>query len=206
MLGPGGVGGFLAAALRRAGEQVVVVAREETAAHLEREGLHVRSQRLGDFHVTVRAVARLHEPVETLLVATKAGGLEAALDRVDAPPKLTVPLLNGIEHLGVLRGRFGAERVAAGTIRIDSDCAAPGMIVQSGPNSHVELAADLPAPAGRLQALAERLRAAGTKFVIEPYVRFKGETGEQATMFFLDPAGNALEFKAFKDRSLLFAR
>jgi hypothetical protein len=54
-------------------------------------------------------------------------------------------------------------------------------------------------------ALAERLKAADIKFVIEPYVRFKGEVGEQATMFFLDPAGNALEFKAFKDMSQLFA-
>jgi uncharacterized protein len=54
--------------------------------------------------------------------------------------------------------------------------------------------------------LAERLKAAGTNFVIEPYVRFKGQTGEQATMFFHDPAGNALEFKAFADRSQLFAK
>jgi extradiol dioxygenase family protein len=55
------------------------------------------------------------------------------------------------------------------------------------------------------EPLAARLKAAGVKFVIEPYVRFKGEVGEQATMFFLDPAGNALEFKAFKDMSKLFA-
>jgi extradiol dioxygenase family protein len=55
-------------------------------------------------------------------------------------------------------------------------------------------------------ALAERLKQAGTHFVIEPYIRFKGETGEQATMFFLDPAGNALEFKAFADRSQIFVK
>jgi len=55
-------------------------------------------------------------------------------------------------------------------------------------------------------ALAARLTAAGVRFVIEPYVRFKGEVGEQATMFFLDPSGNALEFKAFKDRAMLFAK
>ncbi len=55
------------------------------------------------------------------------------------------------------------------------------------------------------QALADRLTAAGVRFVIEPYVRFKGQVGEQATMFFLDPAGNALEFKAFADPSQLFA-
>jgi extradiol dioxygenase family protein len=54
-------------------------------------------------------------------------------------------------------------------------------------------------------ALADRLRAANTAFIIEPYIRFQGEVGEQATMFFLDPAGNALEFKAFADLSQLFA-
>ena len=59
---------------------------------------------------------------------------------------------------------------------------------------------------GDWEALAERLRGFGTRFVIEPYVRFKGQVGEQATMFLLDPCGNALEFKAFKDRSQLFAK
>lgn len=56
------------------------------------------------------------------------------------------------------------------------------------------------------ETLADRLRAADTRFVIEPYVRFKGQVGEQATMFFMDPCGNALEFKAFADRSQLFAK
>lgn len=56
------------------------------------------------------------------------------------------------------------------------------------------------------QSLAARLTAAGVRFVIEPYIRFKGEVGEQATMFFLDPAGNALEFKAFADMGQLFAK
>jgi uncharacterized protein len=56
------------------------------------------------------------------------------------------------------------------------------------------------------QKLAERLTEAGTRFVIEPHIRFKGRAGEQATMFFLDPAGNALEFKAFADMGQLFAR
>jgi len=55
-------------------------------------------------------------------------------------------------------------------------------------------------------ALADRVRNAGIQFVIEPYIRFKGEVGEQATMFFYDPAGNALEFKAFADMSQLFAK
>jgi extradiol dioxygenase family protein len=56
------------------------------------------------------------------------------------------------------------------------------------------------------QALADRLRAAGTHFIIEPHVRFQGEVGEQATMFFLDPSGNALEFKSFADMGQVFAK
>ncbi|MCS6995884.1 MAG: VOC family protein [Casimicrobiaceae bacterium] len=56
------------------------------------------------------------------------------------------------------------------------------------------------------RALAERLRAAGVRFLIEPHVRFEGEPGEQATMFVLDPSGNALEFKAFHDLGQLFAK
>lgn len=56
------------------------------------------------------------------------------------------------------------------------------------------------------ERLAERVRSAGVPFVIEPYVRFKGEVGEQATMFFYDPAGNALEFKAFADMGQVFAK
>ena len=54
--------------------------------------------------------------------------------------------------------------------------------------------------------LAERVQAAGVRFVIEPYTRFQGQVGEQSTMFFLDPAGNALEFKAFADLEQLFAK
>lgn len=54
-------------------------------------------------------------------------------------------------------------------------------------------------------ALAERLKVAGVGFIIEPGIRFKGQVGEQATMFLLDPSGNALEFKAFKDEAAIFA-
>ena len=56
------------------------------------------------------------------------------------------------------------------------------------------------------KALAAKLTAAGIKFVIEPYVRFEGEVGEQHTMFFLDPSGNALEFKAFANDDMIFAK
>ena len=55
-------------------------------------------------------------------------------------------------------------------------------------------------------ALADKLKSAGTRFIIEPHIRFKGLPGEQATMFFLDPSGNALEFKAFGDMAQVFAK
>ena len=55
-------------------------------------------------------------------------------------------------------------------------------------------------------ALADKLKAAGIRFIIEPHIRFKGLPGEQATMFFLDPSGNALEFKAFGDMAQVFAK
>jgi extradiol dioxygenase family protein len=61
-------------------------------------------------------------------------------------------------------------------------------------------------PMADWEALAARLERAGTKFVIEPHVRFKGQPGEQATMFFLDPCGNALEFKSFNDMKQVFAK
>ena len=61
-------------------------------------------------------------------------------------------------------------------------------------------------PMQEWKKLAGRLKAAGTPFIIEPHIRFKGQAGEQATMFFLDPCGNAIEFKAFEDPQMLFAR
>jgi extradiol dioxygenase family protein len=69
------------------------------------------------------------------------------------------------------------------------------------PVPHFGAVLDLPA----WEALAERLRAAGTQFVIEPTIRFRGQAGEQATMFFLDPSGNALEIKAMANPANLFA-
>lgn len=61
-------------------------------------------------------------------------------------------------------------------------------------------------PWNDFQTFAEHLKSKNIQFVIEPYIRFEGQVGEQATMFFYDPAGNALEFKAFKDISQLFAK
>jgi 2-dehydropantoate 2-reductase len=155
VLGPGGVGGLVAAALARAGTDVVVVAREETAAAIERGGIRVRSVALGDFEAEIRAVARLDEPVDALLVAAKATSLGESLQRIEAEPALVVPLLNGVDHMAVLRERFG-ERVVAGVIRVESERTAPGEIVQSSPGARIDLAPD-----ARVADLAAALEQAG---------------------------------------------
>ncbi len=168
ILGPGGVGGFLAGALARAGKAPTVVARESTVEAIIAGGLEVRSVRLGDFTAHPAALARLEQPVEVLIVATKATVLPAALERVVAPPALVVPLLNGLDHMALLRHRFAPDTVAAGTIRVEADRVAPGQIVQSSPFLRVELAADDPALHPAVERLAEVLRSADIPVEVGP--------------------------------------
>jgi 2-dehydropantoate 2-reductase len=157
VLGPGGVGGLVAAALARAGEDVVIVAREPAATALTLTGMSVRSAALGTFVAHPGVVSALTEAVDVLLVATKATGLGAALDRIRTEPELVVPLLNGVEHLGVLRERFGSDRVVAGVIRVESDRPRPGEIVQTSPGCRIDIAGTQP----RVMALAQTLEQAG---------------------------------------------
>jgi 2-dehydropantoate 2-reductase len=155
VLGPGGVGGFVAAALARAGaSEVTVVARAQTADELRRTGLAVDSRVLGPFTASPDVVTELRDAPDVLIVATKANGLADALMRIRAEPALVVPLLNGVDHLAVLRERFGSERVPAAVIRIESDRPQPGVIVQTSPAARIDLSgSDGPA--------AELLRGAG---------------------------------------------
>lgn len=132
----------MAAALARAGTDVVVVAREPTAELISANGIEVRSRALGDFSARPRALAVLREPVDWLVVATKATGLDAALARIDTAPTLVVPLLNGIEHMARLRSAF--DNVIAAVIRVESDRPALAQIVQTSPSIRVDLADGAP--------------------------------------------------------------
>jgi len=161
ILGAGGVGGFIAGALARAGRHPLVIAREPTAELIARSGIAVQSVRLGRFVAYPRSAPTLEDPVDYLLVATKATALECALRRVHTPPALVVPLLNGLDHMLTLRERFGPGRVAAGVIRIESDRPAPGRIVQSSPSARIDLAAGDPVLSGPLRRLAAILQDAG---------------------------------------------
>lgn len=161
VLGPGGVGGFVAGALEHAGTPVLVVARETTAAALAADGLEIRSRALrADFTVRPPTAPALEQPVDVLLVATKATALEAALERVDAQPGLVVPLLNGLAHREPLARRFGT-RAVAGTIRVESDRPRTGLVVQTSPSVRVEVASDDPDRRPALDELVALLEAAG---------------------------------------------
>jgi 2-dehydropantoate 2-reductase len=160
ILGPGGVGGLLAAALQRSGTDVLVVARESTAAVIAERGVQVQSVTLGDFIAHPQAVALLEEPVDALIVATKAAGLEPALARIAVEPPVVLPLLNGLDHLAVLRRRFPADTVLAGAIRVEADRPQPGVVVHTSPFLRADMASDRHTAPG-MQTLADALSRAG---------------------------------------------
>jgi 2-dehydropantoate 2-reductase len=137
-----------------------VVARESTAELIASDGLRVSSVLLGDFDAYPNAATTLDRPVDALIVATKAGGLAAGLERIVADPALVVPQLNGLDHMGTLRARFG-ERVVAATIRIESDRPEPGRIVQTSPFLRVDIASPDRDRRAVADALAGALTAAG---------------------------------------------
>lgn len=163
VLGPGGIGGLLAALLSRAGHRVICLAGDETAKTLRTTGIRVRSGLFGDFTAEVEADTELREPVDACLITVKATALGAALTRV--PPTalgdaLVVPFLNGVEHPVSLRARYRADRVAPATIRAESTRVAPGEIEHATPFAEIDLTGD-PVPHDRLDALAKALDAAG---------------------------------------------
>jgi 2-dehydropantoate 2-reductase len=161
VLGPGGVGGLLAALLARAGDSVLVLAGESTAQAIALRGLRVESGRFGDFHVSVDTSARLYTHVDACLVTVKATQLDEALERV--PPDalgdaLVVPFLNGIEHVDRLRNRYPSSNVVAATIRVEVARVGPGLIRHTSPFAAVEIATSA-AVQDRVEELAAHLRA-----------------------------------------------
>ena len=169
VLGPGGIGGLLAALLARRGDRVTCLAPPATAAHLAEHGLELRSPTLGDAKVAVEAATRLDLPVDVVFVTVKATQLEAAMEA--APPEvlgdaLVVPFLNGIDHVAWLRRRYPADQVVAGTIRIESTRVGPGLIEHASPFAVVELATPGPARREQVEALGARLASTGLDVTI----------------------------------------
>jgi 2-dehydropantoate 2-reductase len=159
ILGPGGVGAFLGAALARGGHDVVLIAREETADAINQGGIEVDSARLGPFKAHPASATTLSTPADALVVATKAKDLGAALERIETEPHLVVPLLNGLDHLDRLRERFGPRAVAA-SIRIESYRIDPSHVRQTSHFLRVDLATSNPRMRGAVDAFAAALNDA----------------------------------------------
>jgi len=132
ILGAGGVGGLIGACLAHSGDSVTLVVRPETlAAYPER--LQLESA-FGNFSVPVSRASSV-PPVDVLWITVKATQLEPALAALQNPESVRaiVPLLNGIDHLSLLRSKYGAERVIAATIVVESERVAPGHIIHRSP-------------------------------------------------------------------------
>jgi 2-dehydropantoate 2-reductase len=168
VVGPGGVGGLVGALLTRAGHSMWYVAKPDTAAALNADGIDVSSAVFGRFHVPAQAGPALTDPVDLCVVTVKALALEAALASVPAEAMadgLVLPLLNGVEHMAALRARFRPDRVVAGAIRVETTRVGPGRIEHTSPFCLIDVASDT-APRERVEALAEVLRSAGPEVTV----------------------------------------
>lgn len=159
ILGAGGVGGVIGVALAKSGESVTLILRPETLKNYPAE-LSLESP-LGSFSVSVDRAASVSKPYDVLWIAVKHTQLDAALQSVTVPPEQigsVVPLLNGIDHVAVLRARFGHDRVVPGSIAVEAERTAPGKIVHRGMAIRVTLAA---IGETRLASVAEEFRKFG---------------------------------------------
>jgi 2-dehydropantoate 2-reductase len=140
ILGPGGVGGLIGACLAHSGASVTLVVKPESLAQYPRS-LHLESP-FGNFDVEVDCASEV-PPVDVLWITVKATQLESALTALKNPNlvKAIVPLLNGIDHLSLLRSKYGAERVIAATIAVESERVSRGHIVHRSPFARLNVSA-----------------------------------------------------------------
>jgi 2-dehydropantoate 2-reductase len=163
ILGPGAVGGLLAALATKHRAEVVCIATPSTSDRISSKGLLITSQRFGTFRTNIKSESVLTLPIDVLCVTVKAIALDEALNRI--PPSvlgkaLVVPFLNGIEHVTLLRERLPLATVVAATIRIESTQRAPGEIEQLSSLAKVEIASD-PETNDRVAPLVELLGKMG---------------------------------------------
>jgi 2-dehydropantoate 2-reductase len=140
ILGVGAIGGLVGTVLASLGEDVTVVVRPEKLVSYPANLTLERPSGLDSITAPANAVASLTEPVDVLWIATKTYQLETALKAVQASPGCVIPLLNGVDHVTVLRARFGNERVVPGTIAVEAEKLGPGRFVQRSPFVRFNLA------------------------------------------------------------------
>lgn len=133
ILGAGAIGGLVGTALASFGEEVTVVVRPEKLTSYPANLTLERPPGSNSITAPAKAASSLTEPVDVLWIATKTYQLESALKSVQTTPSCVIPLLNGVDHVAVLRARFGNERVVPGTIAVEAERTAPGRFIQRSP-------------------------------------------------------------------------
>jgi 2-dehydropantoate 2-reductase len=139
ILGAGAIGGLMGTMLSSLGEGVSVLVRPKQLAQYPR--ILALERTSGTVTAPVNVATALTEPVDVVWIATKTYQLSAALETIQAVPRCVVPLLNGVDHVAVLRSRFGSERVVPGTITSETESSAPGKFIQRSPVVRLNLAA-----------------------------------------------------------------
>jgi len=156
ILGAGAIGGLVGTALASLGEDVTMIVRPQKLADYPRKLTLERPS--GAITGPVKAVSKLTESMDVLWVATRTFHLGAALEAAHTSHTMVVPLLNGVEHVGVLRTRFGQEHVFPATIAVEAEQLAPGHFIQRSPMVRLNLVASAEPVLG---AIVARLREIG---------------------------------------------
>jgi 2-dehydropantoate 2-reductase len=169
IIGPGGVGGFLAAVLQSAGHEIIILARPERAQELKQKGIALESKVFGRMHEMMRIENQLLEKVDVIFITTKAYSLTEVLPSITKAAlgvdTLIIPLLNGIEHYDILHKEFPNNSVS-GTISIEAFQKSTGVIAHTSSFARLSLAADLEKLKSKVKETALLLKDAGLECVI----------------------------------------
>ena len=201
ILGVGAIGGLMGTALASLGEDVTLILRPAKLPGYP-ETLVLERPSSGALSGKAKAVDKLAAPVDVLWVATKTYQLEAALSAVEAAPKLIVPLLNGVDHVAVLRQRFAAERVVPATISVEAVQLGPGRFAHRSPIRLGVAAAGEPALGDIVRQLEglgffcrfianEQSLLWGKLCFLEPFALVTSASGKDKGEIFADPAWKA---------------
>lgn len=131
ILGAGAIGGLIGTVMASLGEDVTMIVRPENLTGYP--GTLTLERPSGTLAAPAKAVARLTQPVDILWIATKTYQLQDALESVESVPNTVIPLLNGIDHVTVLRSRYGHDGVVPATIAVEAERLAPGHFIQRSP-------------------------------------------------------------------------
>lgn len=142
ILGPGAVGGFIASILYKNGYDVVCIGLENVVDQINKKGIIFKSKKYGDFIAKPKAITELSEDMDLIFITVKATGLNDSLNKISlkyTKNTLFLPLLNGIEHVDVLKNKFG-DKIIAGAISIEVSSPKPAYVIHSSPFAIIKMA------------------------------------------------------------------